>query len=52
MIGRDRSWETNIINIAGNHDIGYAKDITEEILHRFEMVLKRGSKWLCAIYDQ
>ncbi len=25
VIGRDKSWETNTINIAGNHDVGYAK---------------------------
>lgn len=30
------SWSTKILNIAGNHDIGYAGDITRERMERFE----------------
>lgn len=29
-------WKKRIINVAGNHDIGYAGDLTEERLERFE----------------
>lgn len=34
--GRDKSWRRRIINIAGNHDIGYAGDITRNRVSRFE----------------
>jgi hypothetical protein len=34
----DVSWKNRIINIAGNHDIGYAGDITEARMERFERV--------------
>lgn len=27
LLGRDKSWETNIINITGNYDLGYAGDM-------------------------
>ena len=43
LLGRDKTWETNIINIAGNHDIGYAGDITDERLQRFEKVFGRAN---------
>lgn len=42
-LGSDKIWETNIINIAGNHDIGYAGDITEERLQRFEKVFGKAN---------
>ena len=29
-------WTRRVINVAGNHDIGYAGDLTEERLERFE----------------
>ncbi|EXJ85802.1 hypothetical protein A1O1_06171 [Capronia coronata CBS 617.96] len=32
----DDSWATKIINVAGNHDIGYAGDISRHRLDRFE----------------
>ena len=35
-LGEDKRWERRIINVAGNHDIGYAGDMTEERLVRFE----------------
>lgn len=43
LLGRDKTWETNIINIAGNHDIGYAGDITEDRLQRFEKLFGRAN---------
>ena len=35
-LGEDKGWSRRIINIAGNHDIGYAGDLTPERLTRFE----------------
>ncbi|KAI1947324.1 hypothetical protein LOZ12_003119 [Ophidiomyces ophidiicola] len=39
-LSKDRSektaWSSRIINIAGNHDVGYAGDISEKRLDRFE----------------
>ncbi|KAB2574560.1 putative cell division control protein dna repair exonuclease protein [Lasiodiplodia theobromae] len=35
-LGADAAWERRIINIAGNHDIGYAGDINEDRIRRFE----------------
>ncbi|QGA20380.1 hypothetical protein EYB26_008082 [Talaromyces marneffei] len=32
------SWANRIINVAGNHDIGYAGDVSEARLERFERV--------------
>jgi hypothetical protein len=32
------AWSGRLINIAGNHDIGYAGDLTEERIERFERV--------------
>lgn len=43
LLGLDKAWETNIINIAGNHDIGYAGDITEDRLQRYEKVFGRAN---------
>lgn len=42
-LGQDQSWESRIINVAGNHDIGYAGDITSERLARFEKVFGRAN---------
>jgi hypothetical protein len=36
ILGDDKSWENRVINIAGNHDIGYAGDIDEKRIERFE----------------
>ena len=35
-LGEDPTWSQRIINIAGNHDIGYAGDLTPARLSRFE----------------
>ncbi|KAJ9294653.1 hypothetical protein DTO271G3_6573 [Paecilomyces variotii] len=37
------SWDRKIINIAGNHDIGYAGDVSEARLERFERVFGRAN---------
>jgi hypothetical protein len=36
VLGQDGRWEKRVINIAGNHDIGYAGDIDEKRVERFE----------------
>lgn len=36
ILGADPSWSNRIINIAGNHDIGYAGDINQDRIERFE----------------
>ncbi|KAE8864158.1 hypothetical protein PTNB29_04122 [Pyrenophora teres f. teres] len=36
VLGADKSWEKRVINIAGNHDIGYGGDIDESRIERFE----------------
>lgn len=35
------SWSRRIINVAGNHDIGYAGDITPDRISRFERIFGR-----------
>lgn len=35
-VGKHDSWNRRIINVAGNHDIGYAGDITNDRILRFE----------------
>ena len=42
-LGQDKSWETRVINVAGNHDIGYAGDITPARLERFERVFGKAN---------
>lgn len=36
VLGADELWSRRVINIAGNHDIGYAGDIDRDLLNRFE----------------
>jgi hypothetical protein len=36
-------WKSRIMNVAGNHDIGYAGDLTEERLERFERVFGKAN---------
>ena len=37
------AWKRRIINIAGNHDIGYAGDISEARMERFERVFGKAN---------
>ena len=39
----EMSWAHRIINIAGNHDIGYAGDVSEARVARFERVFGRAN---------
>jgi hypothetical protein len=36
MLGSDPTWNKKIINIVGNHDVGYAGDMSEHRIERFE----------------
>ncbi|TKA72147.1 hypothetical protein B0A55_08365 [Friedmanniomyces simplex] len=36
VLGRDEGWKRRVIAVAGNHDIGYAGDIDEHRIERFE----------------
>ncbi|KAL9102464.1 MAG: hypothetical protein Q9163_002394 [Psora crenata] len=37
-LGQDNEWTRRVINVAGNHDIGYAGDMSKENVERFERV--------------
>lgn len=39
----DPAWSRRVINIAGNHDIGYAGDVSEARMERFERVFGRAN---------
>lgn len=41
--GSGSAWERRIINIAGNHDIGYAGDVSESRIERFERMFGRAN---------
>ncbi|KAL9593781.1 MAG: hypothetical protein Q9219_007384 [cf. Caloplaca sp. 3 TL-2023] len=41
VLGQDPVWKSRVINVAGNHDIGYAGDMTVERIQRFEKVFGR-----------
>ncbi|KAI0855541.1 hypothetical protein F4860DRAFT_32163 [Xylaria cubensis] len=36
-------WQRRLINVAGNHDIGYAGDLTPELLDRFELAFGKAA---------
>lgn len=36
VLGEDQSWTRRVIAVAGNHDIGYAGQIDEHLIERFE----------------
>ncbi|MCJ1235068.1 hypothetical protein MMC14_003032 [Varicellaria rhodocarpa] len=38
VLGEDEKWARRIINIAGNHDVGYAGDMTVDRVERFDRV--------------
>lgn len=39
----DTTWRENIINIAGNHDIGYAGEVSHQRMERFERVFGKAN---------
>ncbi|KAH8721537.1 hypothetical protein GQ44DRAFT_729717 [Phaeosphaeriaceae sp. PMI808] len=36
VLGADKRWANRVINIAGNHDVGYAGDLDQHRIERFE----------------
>jgi hypothetical protein len=36
VLGEDETWSNRVINIVGNHDVGYAGDMSEHRIERFE----------------
>ncbi|KAJ2967673.1 hypothetical protein NUW58_g10396 [Xylaria curta] len=36
-------WQRRLINVVGNHDIGYAGDLTPELLDRFELAFGKAA---------
>ncbi|OCK83973.1 hypothetical protein K432DRAFT_379037 [Lepidopterella palustris CBS 459.81] len=40
-LGEDKAWKRRVINIAGNHDVGYAGDLSEHRVERFERLFGR-----------
>ncbi|KAH6882489.1 hypothetical protein BKA58DRAFT_303973 [Alternaria rosae] len=44
VLGADQNWEKRVINIVGNHDVGYAGDIDESRIERFEKAFG-SSNW-------
>ena len=43
-LGQDPGWKKRVINVAGNHDVGYAGDMKKERVDRFDRVFGR-SNW-------
>ena len=44
VLGADKDWQKRVINIVGNHDVGYAGDIDESRIERFEKAFG-SSNW-------
>ena len=42
-LGEDQRWKRRIINVVGNHDIGYGGDVDEHNMHRFERVFGKAN---------
>ena len=40
---KEQVWTRRIMNVAGNHDIGYAGDLTQERMDRFERVFGKAN---------
>ena len=40
-LGEDDRWRRRVINVPGNHDVGYAGDLTEERMTRYENAFGR-----------
>lgn len=42
-LGKEKDWDKRIINVAGNHDVGYAGDMDAARVQRFETVFGRAN---------
>jgi len=43
VLGINQDWNRRIMNVAGNHDVGYAGDMTEERIERFERTFGKAN---------
>ncbi|MCJ1398631.1 hypothetical protein MMC11_001831 [Xylographa trunciseda] len=43
VLGDDKNWERRIINVVGNHDVGYAGDMTVGRIERFEKLFGKAN---------
>lgn len=47
VLGREdiesATWQRRLINVVGNHDVGYAGDLTPELLERFELAFGKAA---------
>ncbi|MCJ1251014.1 hypothetical protein MMC30_008245 [Trapelia coarctata] len=43
VLGVNQEWNRRIMNVAGNHDVGYAGDMTEERIERFERTFGKAN---------
>ncbi|KAF1981660.1 hypothetical protein K402DRAFT_398305 [Aulographum hederae CBS 113979] len=43
ILGVEKSWKNRIINIAGNHDVGYAGDMDDDRVARFETAFGKAN---------
>jgi len=43
VLGENQAWDRRIVNVAGNHDVGYAGDMTEERIERFERTFGKAN---------
>ena len=43
VLGENQDWNRRIMNVAGNHDVGYAGDMTEERIERFERTFGKAN---------
>lgn len=43
ILGMNKKWDRLIMNVAGNHDVGYAGDMTEERMERFERTFGKAN---------
>lgn len=50
ILGADDRWKKRVMNIVGNHDVGYAGDMTKERVQRFEEVFGKAN-WEVTFLD-
>ncbi|KAI9771778.1 MAG: hypothetical protein M1835_006347 [Candelina submexicana] len=43
ILGADKAWSGRVVNVAGNHDVGYAGDLSRERILRFERVFGKAN---------
>ena len=43
ILGKDLDWARRVINVAGNHDVGYAGDLTAKRMERFDRIFGKAN---------